>query len=54
MWPVITLSFFLQLTDEEQLFARIEPVLEEQCVEAQIATEPAGYLVRAEDLEQEA
>ncbi|MCI1753239.1 MAG: hypothetical protein LKM36_10340 [Flavobacteriales bacterium] len=35
MWPILTLSFLLQLTDEEQLFAQqAMPVLQpttEQC-----------------------
>ena len=45
MWPILTLSFLLQLTDEEQLFAQqaipiIQPVQVEQTVAPAVPVEP--------------
>jgi hypothetical protein len=51
MWPVMTLTLLLQLTDEEQLYATIEP--QPAAIEAdQPAAEPVPaieVLVAAED-----
>lgn len=42
MWPVLTLTLLLQLTDEEQLFATI--TLEEASPAVQVMTTPPDPL----------
>ncbi len=46
MWPVMTITLLLQLTDDEQLYARQEPVQEVQTIE-QPTTHPAEQAVVA-------
>ncbi|MGV9011752.1 MAG: hypothetical protein ACOH13_04070 [Flavobacteriales bacterium] len=59
MWPILTLSFLLQLTDEEQLFAQqIVPVIQpttEQCGTGEATpTEGADAISWLENQDEEA